>query len=516
MNNYQTWLETPNLIRVLLVQVQYYDTSDSTTKTKYLSTHNVTVDGNAYLPIIKSNFTINEEISINYSASISYGDLQLANNNGEYDIWLNTTLVWVNKPINVYIGSLPQPGTTSVIGDFQQIFSGVVSDIDSKDRTTLNLKVRDKLEKLNTSVSDSLLGNYWHGSVLADNSTVYQNQYKNTLKPVVYGEVFNITPLLTDPSMLEYMVNDSAVSQIIEVRDNGVPVSWTTSGTTTIPAGSFQLRQSPVGTVTCSVKGTTQSMDPVTGTISSTYVNSAAKVILAILANRGLTLSTSELDLGSGGSFNTLGTQLVGVYLTDRQNVLQVCQDIAKSCGLILTTTRLGVVKLVDMSIPTSASVSITEKDILLNTLTLSQKLDVTAGFKLGYAKNYTVQAVTTVAAAVRQEDKDSFATEWLEATAYDNTVKSNYSVTKEPDLESTYLIDLTEATAVAQKKLDLFKVQRKIFNMTCTAKHLSVQVGDAVQLTSARFGLNSGVYGRVISTNPDWLAGKIQIGVLV
>lgn len=502
MQNYQTWLETPNLVRIALIQAQVLVNGVLTTR--YLSTHGVTVDSIQYLPIIRGQITIDESISTNYSASISYGDIELANNSGEYDGWLNDN--WVNKSVKIYVGSAPAVGTSVVIADFELIFDGLIDDIDSKSRTTLNLKIRDKLQKLNTSISETLLGNY-NPQVLSS----YTNQYQNNLKPLCFGEVHNVTPLLTSSGLLEYMVNLEAVEQIVEVRDNGRPVAFTQAGTVTIPAGSFRLLKDPVGTVTCSVQGVKRTVNITGAGATTTYTNTASNTIATILTFFGQQLDYTELD---STSFATLGTQAVGVYIPDRVNVLELCQNIAKSCGLIVTTTRSGKVKLVDLSIPQSATTAITESDMLLNTLQISQKLDVIAGVRLGYAKNWTVQS--NLQTGIPAQHRDLYATEWLESLQTDTTVKTNYSVTVEPTLETSYLIDKTEADIVAQKKLDLFKIPRKVYTMTCTARLLNVQVGDAVTLTASRFGLNSGVLGRVISTKPNWLRGKIEIGILV
>jgi hypothetical protein len=505
MNNYQTWLETPNIVRIALVQAQVIVSGSLTTR--YLSTHGVTVDGVQYLPIVGGSIAIDESISTSYSASISYGDIELANVAGEYDSWIDD--IWVNKSVKIYVGSLPVPNTSSIIDDFELIFDGLIEDIDSKNRNQLNLKIRDKLEKLNTSISELLLGNYFQGNIVSEATTV--NQYRNNLEPIVFGEVHNITPLLSDPTMLEYMVNLEAVEQIIEVRDNGVPVAFTTTGTITIPPGSFRLLKSPVGAVTCSVQGVKRTVNISGGTSTTVYTNTVSNTIATILKFFGQQLAYTELD---SVSFSALGTQAVGVYVGDRVNVLQLCQDIAKSSGLIVATSRSGQVKLVDLSIPTSATISITESDMLLNSLQISEKLDVVAGIRLGYAKNWTIQ--NTLQTAIPQQHKDLYGSEWLESLQTDASTKTNYSVTTEPALETSYLIDKTQADAVALKKLDLFKIPRKVYTMTCTAKFLSIQVGDPVTLTASRFGLNSGKLGRVVSTKPNWLRGKIDIGILV
>jgi hypothetical protein len=322
------------------------------------------------------------------------------------------------------------------------------------------------------------------------------------------------------------MVNQEAVEQVIEVRDNGRPIAFTTTTSTIkFPDGCFKLLATPVGTVTCSVQGIKKNI--VNNNAVSGYVNTAANTIALIInlygnqsgnyvengyVDKGY-VKGNEVDIDNT-SFSTLGTEAIGVYLTDRVNVLAVCQEIAKSCGLILTTTRLGTVKLVELSIPASAEVNITESDMLLNTLAMSQRVDVVAGVKLGYAKNWTIQ--NNLVTAIPQQHKDMYATEWLESVQSDTVVANDYSVTTAPALENTYLVDKAQADAVALKKLNLFKTQRKILTMTCTARMLSLQVGDAVTVTASRFGLNNGRLARVVSTKPNWLRGTIEIGVLV
>jgi hypothetical protein len=506
MLNYQTWLEKQNTIRILLVQVDVL--YNGTTTTKYFSTHGVTVDGIEYPAIMRNGFSLTESISLEYTANISYGDIEVINGNGELDIWITSQYVWVNKPIRVYVGELPQAGATSTIGDFEQIFNGVVSDIDSKDRYTLNLKVRDKLEKLNTSISEALLGNYYNGVDNVDTS-VYVNQNNNSIRPVCFGEVFNITPLLSDPVNLHYMVNTIDVERIIEVRDNGVPVLFTQ--TSPVPAGSFQLLKSPVGIVTCSVQGTKQVVSTSTGAVTAGYSDSGSNTILTILRLYGKALDSTEIDLAS---FTTLGTYSVGVYLSERANVLKVCQDIARDCGHVLTITRQGKVRLVDLKIPNTYVASITESDILLNTLSISKKLDVIAGVKLGYSKNYTQQP--NLLTAIPQQHKDFYASDYTESVKQDLSVKSAYSITVEPALQETYLIDGNETDVVSLSMLNLFKVPRIVYKFTGTARLLSVQLGDGIQLSNiSRFGLSSSI-GLVISTSPNWTRGTIDLEVLV
>lgn len=508
MLNYQTWLESSSEIRILLVQVSVL--VDATEQTKYLSTHAVTVDGVSYSPIIKNNISIDETLSLDYSASISFGDVELANNAGELDAWIN--YVWKNRSVKIYYGGLPTPGTAVTLSNnFELIFDGVCTDIDAKSRQTLNLKIRDKLEKLNTPVSETLIGNYYKGDVVSEAITLNQN--RNLLKPKVYGEVHNISPILTDPTELEFMVADGPVEQIIEVLDNGVPVSFTTvqeSGKPFLAAGSFRLRAPLQGTCTASVQGTARTINVAGSTYTDTYSSTVSNTILNLLKFTGKNLEYSDID---SASFAALGSEACGIYLNSRTNVLAVCQELAKSAGLTLTVTRTGKLKLVKLSIPTSSTQTINENDTVLNSLRIVNKPGIVGAVKLGYAKNYTI--LTGLVTGIPEEHKDLFAKEYLETLAQDAAVLTKYELDSEPVLEGTYLINRTQAEAVANTKLDLFKTPRIVYAMTCTSKYLSLELGTPITLVSNRYGMSAGKLGLVISTKPNWLNGKIEIEVL-
>lgn len=509
MLNYQAWLESSKEIRILLVQVSVLVAG--TEQIKYLSTHAVTVDGLEYLPIIKNSVSIDESLSLDYSASISFGDVELANNAGEFDTWL--TYVWKNRSLKVYYGSLPTPGTSQTLANnFELVFDGVCVDIDAKSRQTLNLKIRDKLEKLNTPVSEELIGNYYKGQLVPE--TVVVNQNRNLLKPQVFGEVHNISAILTDPTEREFMVAGGPVEQIIEVLDNGIPVSFTTvqlTETPPLPAGSFRLAAPLQGTCTASVQGTARTVNAAGATYTDAYSPTVSNTILNLLKFTGKGLEYSDID---ATSFSTLGTEACGVYLNSRTNVLAICQELAKSAGLTLAVTRTGKVKLVKLAIPQTSAITISDSDTVLNSLRIVNKPPVIGAIKLGYAKNFTVQ--TGLVTGIPEEHKDLLAKEYLEVLAQDPQTISTYDLDSEPVLEGTSLINRAQAQTVAESKLELFKTPRTVYAMTCTSKHLSLDIGTAVTLDSNRYGLNGGKKGLVISTKPNWLAGKIEVEVLV
>lgn len=512
MLNFTDWLSSYNGPRVLIAQLQVL--SGGSLVTRYVSTHTVTVDSVEYLPFIKGTLQINTAINLEFGASMSVGGLDLINSDKYIDSWLNDN--WVNKSCKVYVGPLPGSYTNqSLSNDYELVLDGVTEDIDSKSLNVLSLKLRDKLEKVNYPVTEAILGNYFHGSILADDSATYNNPAKTSIKPLVFGEVHNITPLSTDPTQLEYMVSDGPVERIIEVLDNGVPVVFRTVKTVAevgdIPPGSFRLNSSPVGTVTASVQGVAKTINISGNTYVDSYTNTASNIIATILKLYGKQLQYSELD---STSFSSLGSAPVGVYLKDRTNAFVVCGEVAKSINCALVVSPKGVVKLVEVKLPTAASISINDTNTVLNTMKLNSKTDVDAGVRLGYARNYTV--MSGIVTGIPEEHKQLLSTEYMEIVVKDTTAATDYNITVEPDLEATYLITSADATSKANDRLALRNKPRKVLAIQGVLELMQLEAGTPVVVDINRFGISTGSLGLVLSTRPDWVTGKIDLEILV
>jgi hypothetical protein len=187
--------------------------------------------------------------------------------------------IWSNKPLLVYYGD-PRWLCTSVnlANVFLTVFNGVVDDVDSRSGSSLNLKIRDKLERLNTAVTEDKLG-----TVSSWGYGGQQNQ--NSIKPLIFGEVFNISPLLVNTNFgtnlrPQYQFNNGVSEQLIEIRDNGVPIYNNTivdsQITVDLETGKFVLYTLPRGVVTCSAQGIHSEIDLAIGenpalTLPSTY-----------------------------------------------------------------------------------------------------------------------------------------------------------------------------------------------------------------------------------------------------
>jgi hypothetical protein len=475
----------------------------------------------SYTPIIIGGVSITESLSLDGAAGLSFGDLEISNTNGELDSWLdNTKYIWANKPIVIYLGD-PFWATTNLTQlhtDFQKIFDGVIENIDSRDRAKLNLKVRDKLERLNTPITENKLGTYgvWGASAQTN---------QDSILPLIFGEVHNVTPMLINPAALEYQFNDGAAELLIEIRDNGIPIYNSllpTGATVDYATGKFTLAKPLVGACTISVQGVKNSVNLTTGAlIVGTYSNNIANLIALIATQYGNAASKlngiTELDLINLAAF-AANTQSVGIPVLDRANVLLVCQELSHSIGAQVFMSRIGKLQLLQLGVPISTSVApsvtITNDNFLHHTLQISNMTEVVAATKLGYCKNYTVQP--GLLSSIPAAHKELYNTEWLTKTITDTSVKALYTLDAEPIQKDTVLLVGSEADAEATRLNNFYKIPRFVYTFTGTSSLLSLQLGQQVTLVHNRFNLDTGKIGQVISLSPNWLASKIEVGVLI
>lgn len=477
---YRAWLVRGGL-RAALIEIDT-DTPRYLSTVPYTTLPADTPANLIYLPAVARGFAFNERLSLDGNPSISAGDIEIHNEDGSLDAWLDD--VWVNRAIRVYIGDVTWPRA-----DFRLEFSGVVADLASSSADRLNIVLRNKLERLNTPVAEEVLGG--------------TTPNKDRLLPNMLGECHNVEALLIDPANHEYQVHSGAMERVIEVRDSGVPLS---DATVTLSAGKFKLGATPAGAITVSAQGRTP------------YGNTVAALVEALATEYGTPterLTAEDLDAASLAAFDAAHQQPVGLWLPDRANVLQCCQQLAASLGAQVVMSRQGLLRLVKVALPgAGVTVSIGPDDYEARSLSIKQRTEVVAGVKLGYCRNWMVQ--TSLDTGIPPEHKDMFAQEWLTVTARDPVVASAYRLYAEPPQADTLLLRGADAQAEADRRLALWSVPRTVYSVRGYAQLLTLELGQPITLTAPRWGLEAGQQGIVIGLQRDWIAGRCAVEVLI
>lgn len=484
-NEYQDWLNNPSNPHIVLVEVTAavagVDTVRYLASSPYNTTTSDTPASTPYLPFIESGMQITESLSLDGEAGMSVGDVEIINVDGRFDSWLND--VWMNKPIKILFGSPYWPRS-----EMRLVFDGVVADIDVRNGDVINLKLRDKLQRLNTPVSETKLGG--------------TTSNKDAVLPELFGECHNITPLLINPVTLDYQVNAGAVESIFEVRDNGVPVSYTAD----LNAGTFRLASSPTGTITCSAQGNK----------GGGYTDTVASIIKRIVTTRGKAsdrFTINDLDESNLATFDLLNPQAVGIDFPERVNVLNGCKELASSLGAQLICPE-GKLRIVKIDFPVLNPTFDIKEHHMITPLSIAQRNPVAAAIKLGFCKNYTPQP--DLPTRLPAEHKSMYAAEFLTVTASDAAVQSVYKLDAEPVRQDTLLLTYTDAQAEANRRLNISKVTRTLYTFDATSALLTLQLGQGVNLFNKRFGLQDGKAGVVVSLSKNYLTASVNVGVLI
>jgi hypothetical protein len=427
------------------------------------------------------------------NATMSMGDVEIDNVTGERDVWLNDS--WKNRKISLFVGDVRW-----VRSEFAKVFEGVITGIDSKNRGKLNLKLGDKLQRLNTPVSDTkLLGS---------------TSNKDKLIPLCFGECHNIAPLLVDGNINEFQVHNGPIESIIEVRDNGVPVAFTPF----LSTGKFRLLKQPVGTVTASVQGSLLTQQ-LSGAIipAGVYSNTIANIVVnlaTLYGNDAMALTMSDMD-STLTAFDSANQQPVGLYLSDRANLLETINKLASSVGARVVMTRGNLLRFVKLSLTgLPVGTTVTASDMMDKSLAISDMPPIVAGVKIGYCKNHAVQS--SLETGLPAEHISLFAEEWLTVTRSDSVAELENLTFIEPDMKETLLLTTAAAIAEADRRLAIFNTQRKVFKYTGFGHLLLENLGSSQTIKHPRFGLTAGATGQIVSIALDWANPYITLEVLV
>jgi len=487
---YLDWLKSQTAFRVVLIEAAVQ--ISGVESVVYLATKPFTTGAadtpanTSYLPIATVGTLFTEQLSLEGDGALSAGLLEIDNTSGARDVWAGQGYVWTNRSIKAYIGDIRWSRS-----DFHVIFDGIVADIEPRGRNKLGLKLRDKLQRLNTPISEAKLGG--------------AGENQDALLPVTFGQVFNVTPLLVEPATLKYRVHTGEIDSVIEVRDNGAPVAFTAD----VAAGTFTLAAAPAGAVTASVRGDK----------ASTYGETVVQLVKRIVTGFGKAsdrFTDADLDLPSLATFDSANQQGVGLPAADRLNVLPGCQQITGSLGAQLVMSRLGLLRIIKVALPgTGAPFFIRPEHMLDDSLQPTGRTAAVGAVKLGFCKNWTVQEAGTLA-GLPDRHKDLFSKEWLTSTKTDAPAIAKFRLNADPVQQDTLLLTRADAEAEAQRRLDLWKVPRTTYEFTGVPELLQLELGQAVTVYNPRFGMSAGVQALVISLAPDWETGRVKVGILV
>lgn len=485
---FTAWLANPAqrcLLAEVDVKVGGIEITRYLSSTGYVSEPTDTPASTHYAARISGGFRFSRSLDLSGSGgNLSFGDIELDNTDGQLDAWLYD--IWSRRSIKLYLGA-----ATWAKAQFVQVFAGTVEDIAPKDRYHLSLKLRDVLAPLDAPISTAVIGG------AGDN--------KNTLLPLVLGEVFNVEPALVSTAGAQvYQVGIGAVEGVLEVRDNGYPVSVTKD----LANGKFTLVAQRYGQITCDVQG---------AKVSGAYRNDIGGLVewVATTLGDGTKLATASIDAPALAAFRVTHPQPVGLWLSDRANRLETMQQLAASLGATVTATPLGSVRLVQLAFgPPSRSIG--PAQMVDGTFAPAGRPRIQGAVQLAGCQNWTPQDASVLAASIAAASLPMLGDDWTYSTASDAGVLADYKQTATPAPVETLLVVESDLAAEAARRLTLWNTPRTVFRFDAYADLLDLDLGDTITLTHPRLGLSSGASALIVGLEADYVAGRVSVEVLV
>lgn len=292
-------------------------------------------------------------------------------------------------------------------------------------------------------------------------------------KPLSYGKVKQKEAVLIDSSRLIYQIHDRAVQSIDAVYDKGAALTLTTDYTVDTTRGLITLLHSPAGQVTADVSG-----DNVGG-----FVQTTADVIRRIATRHGGISDPSGIDTGAFSALNTANSGVMG-YSTDVNpiNISDALDDIINTVGGYWTFTRTGLLTLGVLQAPSNPINTLTEKDIVFQSLELVEVIDPSKRQRVGYHKIWKTQTPAELATSLSQATIAQYGQDFSYTQSENPSVLTAFPLAADVDI-TTFFNLLSDAQKEATRRQTLYGVQRFVFRVSLTNGLFQYFLGNTIAI---------------------------------
>jgi hypothetical protein len=407
-------------------------------------------------------------------------ELTLSNADGALDELLDQYAL-DGRPVRVLIG--PADGDYA---DFGLYFSGVF-DRGTVTDDSFRIQLSDGMARLELPVQSNTYG----GTGGLDGGA----DLKGKPKPLCWGAVANVSPVLVDAVNLIYQVHDGAIQDVPAVRDRGVALTRVLGAPAPgeyqpdLATGTFRLGAAPDGKVTCDVEGDA----PPAG-----YTDRTAVIAQRILASK---LYTSEIDTTAFANLDGVAIAPVGYYIgAESVTAAEVLDELLTGIGAFGGFSRTGTFTTAIIDAANGApAASFNNQDIIeLSREPLPAAVDPIAWrVAVAWGRNYTVQP--DLAALATDADRSFAAEPHRVAAREDVAIKSRHLLARDYGTRPALFRDAADAEAEAARLFSLWGVSRRLLRVTVPLHGLLADIGSVVHLSDPRHRLQFGADARVV-----------------
>jgi hypothetical protein len=450
------------------------------------------------------------------------GEITLSNPDGTLDYLIDWG--FDGRTVTVLLGKEGAPRAS-----FAQLYTVTIQQAVSE-QALISFKIRDNAFMFDRPIQDL---KFQGTNALPNGLEGVPTDIMNHPKPQIFGQVFNITPVCVNTSLLIYAfnirheggfdgvadidvigsfdaayvyINPSSGVQISELRDKGVPLTKgadyanSSDMQATAPAagtyrvcpteGYARLGSAPQGAITADCVGTPIVSNSFLGDVIFDVVNHAY----------GVVGDDNYTDIPTINA-NTPG--FVGVYVNSETTGTEVLNSLCRP-RTWYGFNRFAKFRVTMITIPTVATSTINLTALDLISFNMLPSSDTPNGVPIkraavNYGRNYTIQNPSELGGSVTPDMRNIFGMEFKQKAKEDITILDKHKLAGELVLDSSCCCDTTvEANIIFNiysKRRDRLQVSLKMRPGFEDLLNLDTNI----TITFPRFGYNNGKIRKII-----------------
>lgn len=487
------WAANDEVERVVAVQLDRVEevSGAPATLTDYASNLGYTdpSTGQAYPDALQSAPTLTRSLGgDNFTTySSTYGTLDYANPNGEYDFLLGSAID--GSEARVYLGD-----PSWDFSDFRLVFTGIAVRATAPDTTKVSVEVKDAGVLLDKSIG---------GTVLVGGSGASSDK----ARPLNFGAVRQVECILLDAGTLTYVHSDTGTNtSATTVRDNGASVGFSDNAD-----GTSTLLDSPAGMITADVMAL-----PDDATLGDTTARKVSDAMRVFVGERcGLTAAGKYSGAHASFVVGDSDDYLLGFSIEDQKNVLSdFLPNLCDSGNCFFAFTRgnqfsFGRIRPDGIAGLGLTAMVMTDDDVDVTTIKVDHTAPKYYQFQGYMNKNWS--QVSNLAFALPPDEvavltrnglyskqPDSVGTTYADAPE-----KYHLSLAVSPSIETWLSNDFGPDD---KTPLDSWMDTRRSMNLpwletvtfSASIEFYTIELGDAINLSASCYGLDSGALFQV------------------
>lgn len=461
-----------------------------------------------YEGVVKSvgSFTQRMNEQLQGRSTQGFGDVVVSNADNRLDNWLYYN--WDGRPFKILIGS---PAWNKC--DFLLGARGTIERVEQSGKD-LVFKLRDATNVLARRVQANLIGG------------ITVNAGKP--KPLAFGTVFNVEPVLITAATHEYQVHDGPVTSIV-VREGGNTIAHVADYSN----GKFTLAANPAYELRCDVVNSVVPVlysGAVGGNFSFGVSGLSHKAMFYTLAYLHSDLTLDQINYGGNDlAASESGTDAqCGLFVKpEHVNADDLLDQVVLSNVGFYYWNRWGELCAAKFNLqgafgggsPNGETHTILEDDVIERKLTLQRLIIPTEiNRQIYYRKNWDKQNISALVGSVSESNKVLYSSEGtLYTSAYsfgglDRPANHLLAKQKDPlrtlyETSGIYPADLETNNWVYQVGIFQFKTRRDAMRM---------EIGSVIALTHSQFEFDAGKRGVIVGLSKDFKTRVATVDIAV